>query len=1128
MRNWILILILAGLAQGQTHPWDGILDPSRATDWANQVGIPGGIPNVTTVCSAAGYTFPIQPSNDTTGAQDRTTINNAISACGALATQQTPLAVTLAAGVFYINSTINFGNPAKNYTVLRGAGPDKTTIVGLNYTSTNCGQWGYICILGSSGWSGSFAGARLWQGGYAQGSTVLTLDATTGLSTTLGASGNIIILDQLDDAVGICPPAIDGTGAGPTCAPGGTPVNGLSEVGTTVTVNTSLPHHLSQGDCVGVGGAWQAWTVTNAVWNTGGSVTFTIGPNSLFVGTPTPALFWQNTITVGGITPSGFNGTFSIGSVNSSASVTTTASAVGTNPGPYTSGGYVRSTPAPGYNSDTNLSISCQPPGAPGARTSHFQVTQVLSPTSFQYTAANTGLAPGGRGQVGKDTGGVLWSAVSGPFINEAGPSSIRTCSGPTTASVSCAVGEYSRRDVNEYKRVTNICTAGLTWQIGGGACAANTIQIYPPIELPMWRAAQNPGIWWTGNYALQDGIENLTLDMAPGLYSSSVGGILIQNAYQSWIRNVRTLQGNRNHIWTLMSLQLVIRDNYMFGVKGSANTSYGIEDYGGDGLNENNICQHVITCEITGGDWGTVWGYDYGVDGPWGAGTGQGLNLMNISMLNHDFSGLELHEGGNTTYNFIDNIHGTAYGVTGFRSRYRAQDTPRKFDGQTGIVAHWSAAFNRGHNIVDSVLGTFTNGLTYYEKTGAYGGPTIYNAGWQAETYQVPWDFLAKATMLRWGNYDICTASGTSSTTTLGIPCAQRAGSNGIRFCGNSSNTGWATTCLDAGGNPVSEIPTASFPPGINGNPIPTKGDTTIGQAPFPASFYLPGQPDFWQTAWGTPGWPAIGSDVTASGPLNATCQDPAVGNYQTSTKCDGVANHSYQIPAQLCFNNVGIDSAGFGPATSGTQQVYSITAMSWTGGSTTATVGAHSIPVGALMRVSGVSPAAYNSIWQVTSATGTTVTWTQPAPCSLATCTPTVLGVASWPNQQQSYSITGAPSWSTSGAGPGTGFVTVPIGLHVLNVGDVFTIAGANPSDYNGTWMVYSVTQTSITYNQTTPQPAAWQSGGTVTWPNIRNFNAATCYPVAYGGEVGPQPSPAPSIINGHGTITGQGKIS
>jgi hypothetical protein len=496
-----------------------------------------------------------------------------------------------------------------------------------------------------------------------------------------------------------------------------------------------------------------------------------------------------------------------------------------------------------------------------------------------------------------------------------------------------------------EFKRVT--------------AINGNQVAIDPPIQMTNWRTGQSPGVWWTGNYAVGDGIEGLTLDTTAGAYDSGLGTIVFFNAYGCWVKNVRTINGNRNHLWMNTSFRMNIQDNYFFGTKGGASQSYGVESFSGNSNNliQNNICQHVVACVIVGGDIGSVYGYNYSVDD----GNSNTTVLFGMDVLNHDFGGMVLGEGEDTSFSYTDNVHGTSAAVTVFRNRLGAQDTPVKTG---GLVAFQGSAFNRATNVIGSVLGTSSTQTPNYQALNEGDPPQdIYRIGMQAEGYHVTNDPLTVSSLLRWGNYDVVT--------------------NAVRWCGNSSDPGWSTTCSS-----TSEIPTSGIT-FINGNPVPVS--TTL-----PASFYLSSQPSFWKTAWGTPPWPAIGPDVTGG------------------TAPDGVGGYSYSIPAQLCYTNTSIDPAY--------QQTFAVTGATWTNGSppkATLTIGTNSLATPQTIAVSGISPSGYNGIYQITASTSTTVTYTLQT----------------------------------------------------------------NPGTYS--------------------------AGGTVTWPNIRLFNATKCYPAAYGGG-----APAPPL--------------
>src|SRR2546425_186273 len=172
---WLVALsIIATPIVARAQPWSGILAPSRAIDWSN-AGIPGGIPNRTTICAT------LNPG------ATHTQINNAIAACS-------NGVVILNAGTYSLSGGITFGRTSN--VTLRGAGPDQTQLVFTGSDSCS-GLSASICVHGSSTvFAGGVPAANIvnWTAGYAQGTTQITVNSTAGM-----AVGMILILDQLDD-----------------------------------------------------------------------------------------------------------------------------------------------------------------------------------------------------------------------------------------------------------------------------------------------------------------------------------------------------------------------------------------------------------------------------------------------------------------------------------------------------------------------------------------------------------------------------------------------------------------------------------------------------------------------------------------------------------------------------------------------------------------------------------------------------------------------------------------------------------------------------------------------------------------------------------------------------------------
>jgi len=158
-------------------------------DWS-QAGVLGGIPN-----RASGTCAPLDPSATAVD------INNAIAACS-------DGVVYLNAGTYDLSSGITFAG--RGNVTLRGAGPDQT-IVKFTGADPCGGLSANVCIFAPSNvYPGNIPPTNIsdWVGGYAQGTTQITLGSTAGLT-----AGTVLVLDQLDDQA-------DTGGVFVSCGPG--------------------------------------------------------------------------------------------------------------------------------------------------------------------------------------------------------------------------------------------------------------------------------------------------------------------------------------------------------------------------------------------------------------------------------------------------------------------------------------------------------------------------------------------------------------------------------------------------------------------------------------------------------------------------------------------------------------------------------------------------------------------------------------------------------------------------------------------------------------------------------------------------------------------------------------------
>jgi len=179
----VIGLSLSAPLYAQPQPQQGLLAPSRSINWG--LAGAGVIPTRSQICAT------LNPG--ATAAQ----INSAISSC------VSGQVIKLNAGTYNI-SGIKFD--AKNNVTLRGAGPDQTFLIFSAQASCGGKNAGICVINGSANWVGNSANVgdsaqennADWTGGYAQGSTVITLSART-LGTVSPTVGTTLILDQLED-----------------------------------------------------------------------------------------------------------------------------------------------------------------------------------------------------------------------------------------------------------------------------------------------------------------------------------------------------------------------------------------------------------------------------------------------------------------------------------------------------------------------------------------------------------------------------------------------------------------------------------------------------------------------------------------------------------------------------------------------------------------------------------------------------------------------------------------------------------------------------------------------------------------------------------------------------------------
>ncbi len=819
-------------------PWSGILHTNRAIDWST-----AGSALIDEVRASCGATlFP-------SGTDDGPAINGAIAACGTAVAAGALGAgvhgyVLLGPGLFQVSKGILFGNSqstgvtAKMWSnvTLRGSGPLLTTV---HFTgSDGCsGTYTDICINNKTRFGNGSpaispgtgptstnqgANAADWKpdSGYTKGTTTVTLSKTlSGLVASSGATVNTLILDQPNDEYPINPgpaaaggPCNDILGHSVTC--------GATESGTTVTITTSVPHNFTVGQSVWVDNV-QFFTIagpavpgltksdlanpTKVKVTTGGK--FTTAANTLAVGQ-------QVCITSG---TAGYSGHHTIETIDTVSHFWFT----------YEDGA------TPRIDGGWGIVDACYSNSAAGG--TPYTITAIPTLNSFEFTHTLSGLGPSGQnpkytgypatasgdtgGMLVCQTGGICRAAAGGQgtegrnyagmYRSEAQMVDVVGVSGPT---ITTSPGLY-----------------GSTWG-NNNKTAAN---------------GRTPGVYWVGSMIVGVGIEDMTLDHTDSIAASNPPGptpigIKIVNAYDCFVKNVRSIYGVTSHIRMIQSSHITIAHSYFYGVNHNSHTgSYGLDAQVTTGnLFINNIFNHVAAPMTVGQDTGTVYAYNYDIR-PYSS----AANYLTLGSSMHDAGSKFLLYEGNDLIGFkADYIHGTDSLTTFFRN-YNSGTGINLFNGLSAVNSTLSTipvylmGQTRYFNAVGNVLGTPGYHGIYESSVASGADPTgninqaIYTLGWGSAGNacnglisggivtgggvpgaSLPCSDKSSTTLMRWGNYD--TVTGPSGFTSLG---------------GTSYSAGpqWNST----------EVPTAD----------PDLPNAVPGSHTLPDSFFLTAQPGFW-----------------------------------------------------------------------------------------------------------------------------------------------------------------------------------------------------------------------------------------------------------------------------------------
>lgn len=402
------------------------------------------------------------------------------------------------------------------------------------------------------------------------------------------------------------------------------------------------------------------------------------------------------------------------------------------------------------------------------------------------------------------------------------------------------------------------------------------TVGISPGLQMPNWNGCNASGgcapqAWWATSPVQNMGIENMSMNFSASEPSQGNGvGVEMINCSGCWLKGVAGIAPGRSDVFPVLSTYITVQDSYFFKTAGHTSVSYGVESDGTSAmLVQNNIFQQVTEpMSFNGSCSGCIEAYNFDVGSIYGISP---WYWRMASVLPHAVGNAHILMEGNQGSGLVgDIVHGSHHFLTAFRNTWNGYQLNNGVAPRSNIGPVILLAQNRFFNIVGNVLGTPT--ITYGYTTGTN---QIYPSlgGSESNAYTVPADFNVARTLMRWGNYDTATGA--------------------VRWCGNSSDPGWSTTCAS-----TSEVPST----------IPQYANPVPSSTSLPASFYLSARPAWWPSS---KAWPPIGPDVSG-GNLGTCSGGPYAGLWATrSAQCAGgtiaiaYAGHANSIPAMDCYLN-------------------------------------------------------------------------------------------------------------------------------------------------------------------------------------------------------------------------------
>ncbi|HUB06081.1 MAG TPA: hypothetical protein VMB50_03730 [Myxococcales bacterium] len=681
-----------------------------------------------------------------------------------------------------------------------------------------------------------------------------------------------------------------------------------------------------------------------------------------------------------------------------------------------------------------------------------------LGATTVQLTAPNSDLTPGTVIGIGQCTtgasgtvsggNGLACTATDGVSIYDNGGEFVCIDDGPF-----CSHGYLSAQTSAANAEAEEGQVQVVTVTAASGA----TLTVSPPIFLDDLSAANTLAAWNYHPTATGVGLEDVSLDFTA---STAGNDFSMSGCDACWVKGVRLIAGvGATQAFTINGCaQYLIANNYLFGFNsgnyGFINgVAYGVSS----GLVLNNVTEHLLGVAADTAATGEVWAYNY-------AAPGSGHYFFHTGGTSSN-----LIEGNHAQQLDDDQIHGTHDFTTVFRNRFEGEVADEYGDNAytAPLVIGGGSRFE---NVIGNVLGS-PGAQVGYVNAGAWPSGPVYELGpWGMTGGSGPalTDPTVQATAVLWGNYDTFNDAVQWNGSEVPSALTQWTGHQQILGTGDGTTTVFSGTLANM--------------PCQNGDVILGDNDDV-----------------FFAYDDGDGGWNQYGvADGTSTEPVTAGSIDCATGAI----------------------------SATFATAPSAGAQIYvNYLQQTQTSSPYQVPVPPQALPPSFFLPVSTAHPAGGTGLswWKVCTNYPACSTFSTPpypaigpdvaggpGPGGHTYAIPAELAYRSLPVDpayEETVPVTGA-SWSG-------GQVTLTLGSvpplagegEYQFLGGQFTVSGVTPAAYDGTFDVLTsscATTCTLTYALAS-DPGSYASGGTFTWPLVRQFNEAVYTLDSPGGTAG-----------------------